>query len=124
MGDDQTTGETSSDTLVVHGVTEDGDGLEVLRLRNDALETGVVRRLEQGRPIHGDVVKLHPRTECPLVCDVETQVKRPASPSERPETSKPAREGRARTGPAQVASSSYRRNWDAIFDRKKRPLYN
>ena len=99
------------DVVLVHGVTEDGQGLQVLRCRGDRLEAGAVRPLREGRPIHGEVVKLSPRRELPLVCDVEVAVPAPASAvKDRPAT---------RTGPAQVVTDQYRRNWDTIWRRPK-----
>jgi len=91
-----------SDVVLVHGVTDDGKGLSVLRARNGELETGACRPLEHGKPIHGEVVRLKPRKDCPIVCDVETSLPAPEA-------------ARDRTGPAQVATRAYRDNWDAIF---------
>lgn len=104
------------DVVLVHGVTEDGRGLQVLRQRNDQVETGAIRPLEQGKPIQGEVVSLAPRKEHPLLCDVKVEV--PALATE-------PRESRSHSGPAQVASDRYRRNWDAIWkNRDKRRLPN
>ncbi len=103
------------DAVLIRGKTEDGKGLSVLRLRGEQLETGAVRPLEEGKPIHGEVVRLHPRPSLPMVCDVEVEV--PAS--------EPADASlEARKGPAQVSSARYRRNWDAIWRSKKRELPN
>lgn len=107
----------SSDVVLIHGVTEDGKGLQVLRARNERVEAGQVRPLENGKPLQGDVVKLRPRPGAPLLCDVETEVaagELPASPSAAP--GRP----RGRKGPAQVASSAYRENWEAIWSRRSR----
>lgn len=110
--DAETTG--SEDVVLVHGVTPDGRGLSVLRQRNDTLETGAIRPLEHGKPIQGEVVRLEPRKEFPLLCDVKVELSAPTV--EQP----PAHP--SRSGPAQVASDRYRRNWDAIWkNRDKRP---
>jgi hypothetical protein len=101
----------SKDLVLVHGRSEDG-GMHVLRSREDRIESGVMRPLEQGRPIHGEVVKLKQRPECPLLFDAETQLA---------DAGKPAPESRASNGPAQVASDAYRKNYDAIWGRAKRP---
>lgn len=95
---------TSTDVMLVHSPTEDGKGARVLRLREESIEAGEVRPLEDGKPITGEVVKLKPRDEAGRVCDVEVLVPR-ASSGQRP-TSK---------GPAQVASPDYRDNWSRIF---------
>ena len=89
------------------GVSDDGQGVDIIRKRGERIETGTVRRLEQGKPIHGEVVRLRPRDQFPLVCDVEVEV--PAPPGRR--------RRRRRSGPAQVATETYRKNWDAIYGR-------
>jgi hypothetical protein len=106
----------AKDVLLVHGISEDGQGLSVLRQREDRLEHGVVHPLENGKPIHGEVVRLKPRPECPLVCDVEVAVPGPEAQAALREA--PAG---ARKGPAQVASERYRENWDAIWKRPSKP---
>ena len=73
------------------------------------IEAGTVRRLEQGKPIHGEVVRLRPREHFPMVCDVEVEV--PAQRSSEPFA--------VSSGPAQVATENYRKNWDAIYGSKK-----
>jgi hypothetical protein len=114
------------DIVLVHSPTPDGVGVNVLRARNEGLEVGTMRPLEHGRPIHGEVVRLTPRTEMPMLYDVETELAAPkqgdavkdgtpaASASDRAPTS----------GPAQVASDSYRKNWDAIWRRPAKRLSN
>jgi hypothetical protein len=100
----------SEDVVVIHGVTDDGRGYKVLRARDGEVEAGAVKPLEQGKPIHGEVVRLKPREKCPLVCDVEVDVP-------KPEASDSARETK---GPARVASEAYRRNWDVIWSGAKK----
>jgi hypothetical protein len=111
-----------SDVMLVHGVSEDGKALAVLRARNNTLEAGVVRALGEGEPIEGEVVKLKPRPECPVLCDVEVSVPRGALTAKGGSDARtPARAGGAeprRSGPAQVATARYRDNWDAIWQRK------
>jgi hypothetical protein len=91
------------DVALIHGRTPDGQGLRVIRRRDDRLELADVRPLEQGKPIHGEVVRMTPRANFPLLCDVETEI--PA----------PSVSAHAHKGPAQVATDTYRKNWDAIF---------
>lgn len=95
------------DVVVVHSRTEDGEGVNVLRKRGDELSLGVVRPLEEGKPLLGDVVKLKPREEHPALFDVETEVALP-----KPTRSAP--------GPSRVSSSEYRRGWDSLWGRKRR----
>jgi hypothetical protein len=117
---------TSRDVVLVQGVTEDLKGLRVIRARDQGIEAGEVRPLKEGQPITSDVVKLHPRKEAPFLCDVETtySVAQTASRAEGTASSTKgfgAPGGRpTKAGPAQVASQTYRENWDAIW--AKRPL--
>jgi hypothetical protein len=91
------------DIALIHGKTEDGRGLKILRRRRDCIEAGAVMPLVPGKPIVGEVVRLEPRRDFPLLCDVHVEYSPPAEL--RPTT----------TGPAQVATERYRRNWDLVF---------
>jgi hypothetical protein len=115
---------SGDDVVVVHGVTRDGEGLAVVRKRQDRLELGAVHPLKEGKAIHGEVVRLKPRAECPLVCDVEVCVpKSSAEHASNASSELAAPDGRK--GPAQVASARYRENWDRIWKRPtKRELAN
>jgi len=100
------------DVAIVCGVSDDGQGVDIIRRRGERLEAGTVRRLEQGKPIHGEVVRLRPRDQFPMICDVEVEMPAPGQPAE----------GAVATGrPAQVATETYRKNWDAIYGRSKKP---
>lgn len=118
VGDDtsQKKQERGSDVVLIHGVTEDGKGLQVLRARDERLEVGQVRPLEDGKPLHGDVVKLRPRPGRPYLCDVETELPAQAAPKLRQQPAAAER----RKGPVQVASAAYRQNWDAIWSGSQR----
>jgi len=106
--------EAPRDVALVHGVNQAGDELAVLRLREDRVEAGVVRAVKEGEPLDGEIVRLKPRPESPLVCDVEVEVPRGTvnalGASERHDRGH---------GPAQVATPSYRENWDAIWNKPK-----
>ncbi len=107
------------DVVLIQGISEDGEALAVLRAREDRLEAGVVRAVREGELGQGELIKLKPRPESPLVCDVEVQL---------PEGALNARGGSdSHHGPAQVATRSYRANWDAIWKKpssKKSSLPN
>jgi hypothetical protein len=103
------------DVALIHGLTPDGQGLQILRARENRLELGAIRPLREGAPITGEVVTLRPRANFPALCDVETHYK-PALPEAKPSESAPALLA-ANTGPAQVATDEYRRNWDAIWSK-------
>ncbi len=98
---------------LVYGRTEDGTGLNVLRKRQDRVEAGVLRPLEHGKPIDGDVVQLHQRGESPLF-DVEVHVQAPQRRKPQKQVSAPE----LSKGPPQVASSDYRKGWDLIYRSK------
>ena len=104
----------SEDVALVYGVSDDGAGLDIIRRRQGRFEAGTVRPLEDGKPIQGEVVRLKPRQQTPMVCDVESEF--------TPELT------RASTshGPAQVATDQYRKNWDAIYNKggRKPPVLN
>jgi hypothetical protein len=102
----------ASDVALIHGVTPDGQGLQIVRARENRLELGAIRPLREGAPITGEIVTLRPRADFPALCDVEVQFKPPTQPlHDRQEVPALA----AHSGPAQVATDDYRRNWDAIW---------
>lgn len=109
----------SEDVALVCGRTDDGKGLHILRKRGSNVEAGVVQPLEEGKPIHGELVTLRQRGQTPL-CDVEVHYTAPAA---RPATPS---EDETRGHPAQVASENYRKNWDNIWKSKtpKKALLN
>ncbi|HEY6877923.1 MAG TPA: hypothetical protein VI299_07875 [Polyangiales bacterium] len=102
--------ESPRDTVLIHGVSEDGEKLAVLRAREDRLEAGIVSKLKEGEPVHGELVRLTPRPESPLLCDVSVEL---------PSTQRPGAQRLSHGGPAQVATPDYRANWDAIWSKKK-----
>ncbi len=102
-----------ADVALIHGKTADGEGLRIIRQREDRLEIGAVRPLKQGAPIVGEVVSLTPRPEFPLLCDVKVELEAPAAAKDRAES--------GRHGPAQVATEAYRENWDRIWPSKGEP---
>lgn len=115
------------DVAFVCGVSDDGQGVDVIRRRGERLEAGTVRRLEQGKPIHGEVVRLRPREQFPMICDVEVEMPAPGQSSQGQSSSAQSPSGQPPTGalttgrPAQVATETYRKNWDAIYGRNKKP---
>jgi hypothetical protein len=117
-----------SDTVLIHGVSDDGESFAVLRAREDRLEAGVVRKVKDGEPLHGELLRLTPRPESPLLCDVEVQYAPPRADtsatraSTSPEAELPPRAPQLKHGgPAQVATSSYRANWDVIWSKPVKP---
>jgi len=72
-------------------------------------EFGEIRPLQQGKPIEGEVVGLKPRKDYPFVYDVNVEFD-PRRGSDQTNTSRPA----------VVASSEYRRGWEAIWGQEAR----
>jgi hypothetical protein len=99
------------DVMMIHSPVEDGDGYNVLRMRESAIEVGQIRALREGAPVHGEVVHLTQRPEHERLFNVEVLVKSP-SPKELP--------ARERSGPAQVATDAYRENWETIFGAQRK----
>ncbi|MGD8606157.1 MAG: hypothetical protein PVH21_02610 [Myxococcales bacterium] len=91
------------DVVLVYGQSEDGRSYDVLRQRNGEIQAGTVKPLDEGKPIHGEVVRLKPREEAPLLFDVEVQ-----------------HDARGSAGrPAQVATERYRKGWESIWAKKR-----
>ena len=109
MTDDES--EKKTDVVVLGPPTPDGEGVHVLRAREERVETGELRALKEGKPITGEVVSLEPRKENPRVCDVKSSYRPPAPTS-----------GGKKKGPAQVATEKYRENWDEVFAPRDRSL--
>jgi len=97
------------DVALVFG--KDQHGTHILRRRSEdaPVEAGVLRPLQSGKPIDGEVISLSPRSDAPLLFDVKSELPSPY-PAARPTSD----------GPAQVASDAYRNGWDAVWGRRRR----
>lgn len=104
--------EGGEDVVLLGPPTADGEGLHVLRAREQRLEAGELRSIEEGKPLQGELVTLAPRESNPRVCDVKDSYRPPGLP--------PPSARRALKGPAQVATKEYRNNWDEVFGRSRR----
>lgn len=91
-----------TDVVLIYGQSEDGKEYGVLRQRGAEIEAGSIRPLDEGKPIHGEVVRLKPREESPALFDVEVQH------DARPSTGRPAK----------VATEQYRKGWESIWAKK------
>jgi hypothetical protein len=96
-------GQKQQDVVLIYGRSEDGKSYDVLRQRGDAIQTGSMRPLDQGKPIYGEVVRLQPREDSPVLFDVEVQH------DLRPSTGRPAK----------VATKQYRKGWESIWEKKR-----
>ena len=94
------------DQLFVHGLSEGGRVAHVIRTRADRLEAGMLRPVEEGRPISGDLVELRRRAESPLLFDVIDKYRSPVSRASK---------RKRRAGPPQVATRAYETGWEAIW---------
>lgn len=115
-----TPAEPASDVALIHAVSEGGT-VHVIRRRGGHLEAGSLSPVREGAPLHGELVSLKPRPSCPLLCDVQVHYKPPGN--DAPAKSSVRSSGR-RKGPAQVATDSYRDNWDSIWRRSKNESLN
>lgn len=106
----------AKDLVLVGGRVEETGGYRVLRQRADRVEVGELRTLEHGKALRGEVVRLHPTEAHDRVFECETL--HDATPKGPPT----ADDGAGRVGPAQVASDTYRRNWEQIFGTIAREL--
>jgi hypothetical protein len=120
MADDSSPPAKGKDVVLLGPPTADGGGVHVVRAREQRIETGELRAVREGKPIVGEIVALKPREDNPRVCDVESSYKpeaggdaATAAPTTKTET--------AGKGPAQVATDTYRANWEQIFGRGPRP---
>ena len=97
------------DVAIVCG--KDEQGLHILRRRSEdaPIEAAVIKPLAEGRPITGEVISMRPRQDLPFLLDAKTEIEAPAPAA-----------ARATSGPAQVASDSYRSGWDAIWGPRQR----
>ena len=104
---DETPTKKKEDVALVYGRSQ--DGLNVLRKRDNTIETGIVKPLQEGKPIQGEVVQMTQRGDSPLF-DIDVQL-----PDEH-RAKQPALKAK---GGGQVANETYRKNWDAIWKRRK-----
>jgi hypothetical protein len=91
-----------TDVVLIYGQSEDGKEYGVLRQRGGEVEAGRMRPLDEGKTIHGEVVRLKPRDESPALFDVEVQH------DNRPSSGRPAK----------VATEQYRKGWESIWAKK------
>lgn len=102
----------AADVVLLGPPTADGQGIHVLRAREERIEAAELRQLREGQPVSGEIVTLKPRPENPRICDVASSYTPPASSASPPSSgASPS----SRKGPAQVASQAYREGWDEIF---------
>ena len=95
---------SQDDVALLYSRSEDGRSFGILRRRRDEIRLGTLRTLEEGKPILGEVVSLRPRSDSPVLFDVETQ--------------HGASAGRKESGPPKVTTEEYRKGWDSIWSEK------
>ena len=98
----------AKDIVLLGPPTADGAGVHVLRARNEGIEAGELRGLQEGRPITGEVVTLQPRKDNPRLCDVKSSYSPPGAATLQ----------LGHKGPAKVATEAYREGWDEVFGSK------
>ena len=75
--------------MLVHGRSDDG-ALQVLRKKGDELSLGELRPVEEGKPLRGNLLRLRPRAEMPLLADVEEEICLPGPSLSGPSLSGPS----------------------------------
>ncbi len=108
-----------TDVVLLGPPTADGGGVHVLRARDEKVETGELRALQEGRPITGEVVTLSPRQDNPRVCDVTDSYRPPTAASAAAPTALTAPTGIEHKGPPNVATDAYREGWEEVFGKKR-----
>ncbi len=112
--------ETPRDLVFVEGTTE--HGLSIVRLKSDAdgepqIEVGELRPIREGQPLHGEVLKLTPRSENARLFDAEVLLPAPSALAAGGNATSDAPSNKAlpHKGPARVTTEAFRTNWDGIF---------
>lgn len=101
--------EPEHDMVMLHGPTDDGEGVTALRSRPGKMELAEIRPLKDGVDVsRNEIVSLKPHEDAPFLCDVKTIY----APEEIEENDS---RSAGRSGPARVSSDSYRKNWGKIF---------
>lgn len=93
--------------VVLVGEPKEGGAVDVVRLREDRVEAGELRPIEEGKPLYGELVKLSPRGEHPRLFDVDVLAAAPPRQSDAAE--------RGHRGPALVNSEAFREGWESVF---------
>lgn len=114
---DRPPGPKDEDVVLVRGPTDDGAGVGIVRKRGDKIDVGELRAAAEGKPLAGELVRLHARP-APGLYDVEVlyDAATPKEPAE--DVAKPAH-----AGPARVTTERYRDGWERVF-RRPRDLSN
>ena len=111
--------ESPKDVILLGGPSEDGQGVAILRMRDNRVEAGELRTAAPGKPIVGELVRLSRREESERLFDVEVLARSPymTDSSSKPSPALPAAAA-LRKGPAKVASDAYRAGWEDVFGSK------
>ncbi len=99
-----TKNELHEDVALLYSRSDDGRSYGILRRRKEEIQVGTLRPLEEGKPIHGEIVTLSARSESPLLFDVETE--------------HAVTTARQASGPPKIATKEYREGWDSIWSEK------
>ena len=93
----------SKDLALLQGPTADGEGARIIRFRDGNFSAGEVRPIKEGQALNSqELLRLRPVNGAPAVCEVEV-------------VHHQAKVQTTRSGPAQVATDTYRRNWNQVF---------
>ena len=114
----------AGEDVVMVGPALPSGGHAVLRKRGEVSkeprwELGAMRPMEEGKPLHGELVKLAAREE-PDLYDVEV-LHDARAPRTGTDDVVQADASGDRKGPAQVATDDYRRGWSRLFGKRALP---
>jgi hypothetical protein len=99
--------EMSKEKVVLLGSPSSSEESVAIKVDEDGTqETGIIRFVKEGRPIHGEEIMTLSNTPHPLIYDVIDKVSLKSK------------------GPAKVSSPKYRENYDRIFDLASKSLPN
>ncbi len=100
-----TKNELHEDVAFLYSRSEDGRSYGVVRRRKEEIQVGTLQALEEGKPIHGEIVSLRPRPDSAVLFDVETE--------------HAVTTARQASGPPKIATKEYREGWDSIWSEKR-----
>jgi hypothetical protein len=111
------------DIAILNGPTDDGHGARVVRIREGEVSAGEIRPVKEGESINqSEVVRLKPLDREQRVCEIEVLHAPQGEHAQSAEHAKdkPPRRRSHTPGPVRVSNPTYRKNWSAIFESKKK----
>jgi hypothetical protein len=113
--------EEPEETVLISGFDARTKEVTVLKPAADGVEAAVLRPALEGRPLTGDLVRLTPRPDFPLLAGLKTVLRHPDHRPPGDDAAPPRAASRSlpHQGPPRVSSEAYRRGWEAVFGRRE-----